>query len=400
MTPRQDPLAAVTQPDPYPYYARLVTECPFYYDAALGSWVVTSGAAVQAVLTSELCRVRPLAEPIPAALVASPAGDIFGRMVRMLDGARHDAVKQAVAAALATVDLVQVAELSERWTQALVVEHQQGMRHAGSSGASAAVSVYVLGSLLGVPDARLPQLAAWASDFARCLAPGSSPAELERGKAAAGELYNLGQALAASAEDGEGGQLLTTLAQAARGIEPDSREVVVANAVGFLFQTYDATAGLIGQTLRTLLSRPDLRAQATTNPGCLHEMVLEVARYDAPVQNTRRFVARDGVIAGQAVQRGDAILVVLAAANRDPAANPEPELFRVCRAGRQLFSFGAGPHSCPSVSLATTIAGATVARLLAEGVDLAALAGGTAYQSSANVRIPITELTKHEEAKG
>jgi cytochrome P450 len=128
----------------------------------------------------------------------------------------------------------------------------------------------------------------------------------------------------------------------------------------------------------------------------LREVILEVLRYDAPVQNTRRFVARDGIVAGQAMRRGDVILVVLAAANRDPEVNPDPELFRIHRDDPRMFSFGAGPHACPGVDLATTIAQAAVARLLADGVDLAALVGGAAYQPSANVRVPITELSEQE----
>ena len=61
----QDPIAAVTHPDPYPYYADLVARRPLYRDDALQLWVASSAAAVTAVLASDLCRVRPPAEPVP-----------------------------------------------------------------------------------------------------------------------------------------------------------------------------------------------------------------------------------------------------------------------------------------------------------------------------------------------
>jgi cytochrome P450 len=63
------PIAAVTHADPYPYYAALVAERPLYRDDALGLWVASSAAAVRAVMTSELCRVRPADEPVPKALI-------------------------------------------------------------------------------------------------------------------------------------------------------------------------------------------------------------------------------------------------------------------------------------------------------------------------------------------
>ena len=69
MTGPRDPLAAATHPDPYPYYADLVARRPLYRDDGLGLWIAASAAAVTAVLTSEHCRVRPAAEPVPGALV-------------------------------------------------------------------------------------------------------------------------------------------------------------------------------------------------------------------------------------------------------------------------------------------------------------------------------------------
>jgi len=59
------------------------------------------------------------------------------------------------------------------------------------------------------------------------------------------------------------------------------------------------------------------------------------------------------------------VLVVLAAANRDPAANPEPARFDPLRRDRQAFTFGVGPHACPGEAMATAIAEAGVERLLA-----------------------------------
>jgi hypothetical protein len=67
-----DPIAAVTHPDPYPFYADLAVRRPLYRDEALWLWVASSAAVVTAVLTSDLCRVRPPAEPVPAALLGSP----------------------------------------------------------------------------------------------------------------------------------------------------------------------------------------------------------------------------------------------------------------------------------------------------------------------------------------
>ena len=125
----------------------------------------------------------------------------------------------------------------------------------------------------------------------------------------------------------------------------------------------------------------------------LEQVVLETLRFDPPVQNTRRFVARDGVVAGEAMQESDAILVVLAAANRDPAANPDPDRFDPFRKDRRIFTFGAGGHACPGERLATTIAQAGVEALLRAGIDPNASPASSPIVPAANLRIPFPAET-------
>lgn len=322
-----DPIAAVTHPNPYPYYEHLVAEKPFERDERLGLWVAASAEAVTAVLNSGICRVRPVAEPVPNALLGSSAADIFRSLVRMTDGPGQQALKGRVMAVLASMD---AAGPSREWARRFPAEPAEIAFH---------LPAYVLGSLLGVED--LPRLAKLVDDFAPALAPGSLPEQVERGREAAGHLLSLFHG------------------------EADS---IAANKVGFFFQAYDSTAGLIGNTLLALAANPE---------ADLHQTLMSVLRYDPPVQNTRRFVAEDGVVAGRSLKAGDVVLAVLAAANRDSTG--------------ELFSFGLGPHACPGETLAITIAQAGIEALLLAGVDLKGLAEDVTYRPSANCRIPVLD---------
>jgi len=130
-------------------------------------------------------------------------------------------------------------------------------------------------------------------------------------------------------------------------------------------------------------------AQVMADPGLLRDVIQEVLRYDPPVQNTRRFLARDAVVAGQEMTAGEGVLVMLAAANHDPETNPTPQRFDICRSDRRIFTFGVGVHACPGETLALPIAQAGIARVLASGIDLARLAGGMTYSASVNTRVPL-----------
>ena len=364
-----DPITAVTHPDPYPYYAELVAERPLHRDAGLGLWVAAGAPAVTAVLSSALGRVRPAAEPVPRALVGAPAGEIFRHLVRMNDGPTHLRLKPGVSARLAMLDPARVGEHAGTWARQLVGELDPAATGPGERVVDFAfrLPVYTVAALLGAAPDALGPVAAWVGDFVRCLAPAATPEQVGRGNAAADELTRLFCAL----------------------MRRDELDATVANTIGYLVQAYEATAGLIGNTLVALGRQPELRERAGADPSLLRPVVREVVRHDAPVQNTRRFLAGDGVVAGQPLHEGDAVLVVLAAANRDPSVNPHPDRFDPQRRDRQAYTFGFGAHACPGEALATAIAEVGVGQLLAAGVEPGRLVERVTYRPSVNTRIPL-----------
>lgn len=103
----------------------------------------------------------------------------------------------------------------------------------------------------------------------------------------------------------------------------------------------------------------------------------------------------DSAIAVRALRAGDAILVVLAAANRDPAANPDPARFDAARKRPWSFAFGAGAHACPGSALAVAIAASGVTQLLLTGLAPARLEGAIAYRASPNARVPMFAADDH-----
>lgn len=375
-------LTAAAHPDPYPYYAALLAYRPFYREHRLGLWIALGARDVTEVLSSEYVRVRSPAEPVPAAIAGAPAGEIFKDLVRMNDGPRHAQAKAAIEAYLSACDAAQVADLARRdatvLARTLPIQQRQGLDLF-----SASLPVRVVAQMIGLPEDTAGQCAALTGDFVRCLSPLSGPHEIAHSNTAAESLL---QVLHDAWQRNNG---LASHAERLRELGLGEREAVLANLVGFMSQTCEATAGLIGNTLLALAHRPQLRRRIADEDALLQPVIEEVARHDPSVHNTRRFVAEDCVIAGEALKRGDQILVVLAAANRDPAHCERPHVFDPDRADRRSFTFGAGRHACAGQAIATAIAAAGIRALTAQGLDIAALAGPIEYRKYINSRIPL-----------
>lgn len=361
----------MTAADPYPYYEALVAERPLYRDDGLGMWVASSAAAVTAILEDTRCRVRPTAEPVPRALVGRPTGEIFSRLVRQNDGARHASLKPAVVSRLEAFDVHRVAPVARERARALVEALAPHRDPARLSDFAFRLPAEAVASLLGAPEDLLPSVAQQTGALVGGFAPGATADSIALADSAARHLLDLVRSLPVGGDDHH-----------RTGDASNDPGAMIANVTGVLVQSYDATAGLIGSTLLALARHADLRLAVPA-------VVLEVVRHDAPVQNTRRFVAEDGRIGGVDMRAGDAILVVLAAANRDPAVNPDPAAFDVTRADARVFTFGVGPHACPGATVATTIAVAGVQALISAGLPLDGLAGTVTYRPSANARIPL-----------
>src|SRR5260370_9711496 len=155
---------------------------------------------------------------------------------------------------------------------------------------------------------------------------GADAARVERGKVAAGHLIEMIRSRSTGPGPGATAGLLGVLHREASRAGCDD-PAVVANAIGFLTQAYEATAGLIGNTLLALAAHPDVAAQIERAPALLSEVIRGVLRYHPPVHNTRPLLLANGLVAGRRMAAGDTGLVVLAAANPDPAAKPAPQLF-------------------------------------------------------------------------
>jgi cytochrome P450 len=380
-----NPIKAVTHRDPYPYYARLLAGPPLYFDEELRLWVAARATMVSEVFASQACRVRPAAEPVPASLDGLPAGEIFSRLVRMTDGSQHDQPKLALERALAAIP---ASEVEARARHAATRAVPTSLDPAALNAWVFNTPIAVVSNLLGFPTDERSAIVDWTRQFVACLSPLSTLEQLSTASAAATLLRSRMHCLLDSI-DPDSDNLISRVQDQAASVGWVDHASIVANLIGLLSQTYEATAGLIGNAIVALAKQPTLLGEVRVLTDGWDQLVHETSRYDSPVQNTRRFVVEPTTIGGVDLVPGAVVLLVLAAANRDSHQNPDPERFRLERPDRCVFSFSRGAHACPGEALARTIA-ATVLSTLFDAMPDGALATlAWTYKPSTNGRLPI-----------
>ncbi len=380
-------LSLASHINPYPHYQAIREAGALQFDPELGIWIASSAEVVQMILEMESCVVRPPAEKIPSNIAAGKAGEVFGHLVRMNEGRTHQPAKHVLQTTLQSIDF----NLSEVHASALLTKLAGD--HALQSGLHlnrwmVAFPVSVVGHLCGFADAQLAPLVCLMDQFVAALSPLSRVEQIEQAHQAADQLHASFVQLLKDTPAVPTSFLHRLQLEAAQSAWSNNA-VIVSNLIGLLSQTYEATAGLIGNSLVSLQARPELREQLVDAPEKLHELIAEVVRFDPSVQNTRRFVTENIDIAGHTLKAGDVVLLLLAAANRDPAFNEHPETFLLERRQRRSFTFSHGRHQCPGQQLAMSITSCALSFVLANSQAAQWQALRWQYRPSLNGRIPL-----------
>jgi cytochrome P450 len=148
------------------------------------------------------------------------------------------------------------------------------------------------------------------------------------------------------------GDLITLLLQAEEQGDTLSEEELFSMMILLIVAGHETVVDLIGNGVFALLQHPEQLAQLKNQPERLDAAIEEMSRYDGPVERaTMRFAAQDVEIDGHLIRRGDAVSLVLAAADRDPEQFAAADAFDITRQNNRHLGFGLGVHYCLGASL-------------------------------------------------
>ncbi len=116
---------------------------------------------------------------------------------------------------------------------------------------------------------------------------------------------------------------------------------------------YETTVGLIGNGTLALLQHPNQLQKLRDDPSLIKDAIEELLRYATPFEvSSERFAREDVAIGETVIPKGEMVLAVMAAADRDPERFPEPDTLEITRTDNKHLAFGKGIHFCLGAPLA------------------------------------------------
>jgi cytochrome P450 len=211
----------------------------------------------------------------------------------------------------------------------------------------------VTAELLGVPTADHLQLKAWSADFAEIIGnfqhnPDRAAQALRCVEEMTAYFRSAVQEQRRQPRDGLIHSFLTAEVDGDRF----SEEEIVANLIITMVGGQETTTNLIGNGVLSLLCHPAELARLQSDLSLVPSAVEELLRFESPSQHTGRVAPDDVQLGHRLIRKGQGVLAVMAAANRDPERFPDPDRLDVTRADNRHLAFGWAAHFCFGAPLA------------------------------------------------
>ncbi|WP_292936833.1 cytochrome P450 [Noviherbaspirillum sp.] len=351
--------------DPYALYARMRAVHPVCHDERKDIWAAYSHAGCKRILAASTAHIPA---PETTALLNAPAAMLAANLARLGNPPEHAARREAVLRLFRVMQPLPASELLET-----LLGRTRSAEIDWVDAVCKKLPALAVMTAFGFPVSAIERILPRIAALTKIMLPHPSQQQLAELNDAASEVCSLVEQHFQEAD------VLRSLAD-----DDACRTMYVSNLIGLLIQSHDAGRGILGNSLLHALQHPNI-----VQGRHWQKMVIETLRFDSPIQNTRRVLTEAIEIDGIVIPAGQSVLVVLAAANRDPSVFAHPDQYDITRSNNgDHLSFGAGAHLCAAQHFSVRLAADVLASLFAGGRRVHLLQSRIAYEPMVNARLP------------
>jgi cytochrome P450 len=341
--------------NPYPLYHKLRSEDPVHWDRFLHTWVVTRYPDVLNVLHSFSADRTPTPEQLTAMGLSglNAIAKVMVKQMLFMDAPAHTRLRGLASVAFTPQKVRVLKGHIQEITDNLLDRVQARGEMDLIQDFAAPMPAIVTAEMLGVPTEDHSDLKKWSADFAEMLGNFQhNPDRIPRVLESTNNLTNYFRDAIAKMREHPREGLIHSFMTAEMDGDRLSEEEIIANCVVTMVGGQETTTNLIGNGLLTLMRNPAQLARLRDDPNLISSGVEELLRYESPSQHTGRIAREDVEIGGKQIRKGQAVMAIMAAANRDPERFPQPDELILDRADNKHLAFGWSSHFCFGAPLA------------------------------------------------
>jgi cytochrome P450 len=376
-----DPFSRETMRDPYPGYRTLLTgaEVPnVWYNRKRGIWIIAGYDDLRKALRDN--EALSSAESQSRFRVHLPS-------MNAVDPPEHTRLRKFVSRAFTPRAMAawqaNINKVADELVDAVIARRNT----EAVSELCKPLPTRLIAMMLGIPQQDQPQFVEWSDEMVAGsfvpLTPHGMTLSARSGSATAAMRRNL-DPLIAQRRRNPGDDLISMMTPAdADDVLTDDE--IFWSAAMLIGAGSETTTNMLSGLLLTLAQHPDLYARLREHPEQIPAAIEEQLRFVAPVQGFYRTATRDYTVGANTIPAGARVLLLFAAANRDPRHYDNPDTFDLDRNPTDHLAFGGGVHFCLGAPL-TRLEGARVFSQLLPRVEAIRLTGDYRYLDNPTMR--------------
>ena len=369
-----DPLSPLTLDflqNPYPMFDRLRAEAPVFWSNKGRYWLISRYADAHTLLRelpAEMAlqrrpRVNPRIQLIP------PAAELLksrSHWLLAIDPPDHTRLRSIFNKAFTPAMVNQLRPRIQKIASDLIDALQDKAEIELISDYAFVLPVTVITEMLGIPAEDRDKFRHWSHALTQTLEP--RPVldldRINRANQSNRDLIDYLRPLIQDRRRNPKNDLISALVEAEEKGNKLSEQELLGNCVLLLVGGHETTVNLIGNGVLALLRNPEQLEMLKSDPTLIVSAVEEFLRYDSPAQIVRGVAVEEIELRGCRIKKGDMIVILLGACNRDPAVFPKPDKLDIQRSPNKHISFSEGIHYCLGASLARAEGKIAIATLI------------------------------------
>jgi cytochrome P450 len=339
-----DPYDPAFRTNPYPFYHRLRERSPVYR-SPFGIWFVSRYADAVALLNDPQFR-----HPDYPSQGQSGTPSTLAQWRSNIMLARNPPDQTRLRRVVADVFTASFVANLRPHVQAAVDQLLDGVEKSRRMDAvtdfAVRLPVHVIADVLGIPVDDAMRCQSWARPLTVTFDLAPTRAEIVEAEAAVKCIIEYFRDVVGERRKRPGTDVISAIVRAQENQGCLDNDELLANCVLLFLAGFETTMALLGTAILTLLRHPNSWKALQADPGLLQTGVEELLRYESPVQTYGREAQVDIVLGGKRIRRGQTVLVLVGAVNRDPAKFPDPDRFDLARRDNHHLAFSHGVHAC------------------------------------------------------